>query len=262
MRLDLEPSLTVGARAPQHYLRQRSLVFTNLVDYSRSVSLVKGFDDKERVMNIRKSLLIASVLLLASAPAFAQDKGVDSQSTKIRDAGAGRASGANGSKQDTGTNGSGISWGRDKSRDPVRLPNPYRLTARRDSLIGAVADVMRDRKLIVDDAASKLDEGVIISQPYTFIKGAVVTQSELYRFATVENSDARGWTRGRYTLTVEVQAIDGTSCNVSVNAKIEGRTDGPSGAEWITLQSIGTAEQEFLAALLDNMGATPGKPKP
>src|SRR5260370_12382050 len=100
----------------------------------------------------------------------------------------------------------------------------------------------------------------MISQPYTFIKGAVVTQSELNRFARVENADARAWTRGRYTILVEVQAIDGVSSNVSVTAKIEGRTDGPTGAEWITLPTTGTAEQEFLGALIENItGANPGE---
>ncbi|PYS37499.1 MAG: hypothetical protein DMF71_18445 [Acidobacteria bacterium] len=224
--------------------------------------LVTKSSEEDGVMKYRTSLLIVLVVLLMAVSAFSQEKGVDTQSKQIRDAGTGRTSGANGGKQDTGTSGSGINWGADKTRETVRLPNPYRLTARRDSLLKAVEDVMRDRKLILDDAASKPDEGIIISQPYTFIKGAVVTQSELYRFANVDNLNARGWTRGRYTITVEVQAIDGTSCNVSVNAKIEGRTDGPSGAEWITLQSTGTAEQEFLAALLDNLGASPAKAKP
>jgi len=125
-----------------------------------------------------------------------------------------------------------------------------------------VADVMRDRKLILDDAASKPDEGIIVSQPYTFIKGTVVAQSELNRFAEIENSQARGWTRGRYTITVEVQPIDGTSSNISVNAKIEGRSDGPSGAEWITLQSKGTAEQDFLNALIDAIGGGSSSPQP
>ncbi|PYS58125.1 MAG: hypothetical protein DMF76_20215 [Acidobacteria bacterium] len=120
---------------------------------------------------------------------------------------------------------------------------------------------MRDRKLIVDDAASKPSEGIIISQPYTFIKGAVVTQSELSRFARLETAGARGWTRARYTITVEVQAIDGGSSNISVNAKVEGRTDGPTGAEWTTLQSTGAAEQDFLSALIENVtGSAPGKP--
>lgn len=239
-----------------------SLVFADLVDYSRIVSLVTKRSKEDRVMKYLMSLLVMSVVLIAAGSAFSQEKGVDSQSQKIRDAANGRSSGDNGGKQNTGTNGSGITWGRDKSHSVTRLPNPYRLTARRDSLLKAVEDVMRDRKLILDDAASKPDEGILISQPYTFIKGAVVTQSELYRFANVENSNARGWTRGRYTITVEVQAIDGTSCNVSVNAKIEGRTDGPSGAEWITLQTNGTAEQDFLAALLDSLGATAPGTKP
>jgi hypothetical protein len=55
-----------------------------------------------------------------------------------------------------------------------------------------------------------------------------------------------------------VQPIDGISANVSVNAKIEGRTDGPTGAEWTTLQSSGFAEQEFLSALIESVtGAGP-----
>jgi VCBS repeat-containing protein len=84
----------------------------------------------------------------------------------------------------------------------------------------------------------------------------------LNRYANIVNADARSWTRGRYTITVEVQSIDGTSANVSVNAKIEGRTDGATGAEWITLQSTGTAEQEFLSALIENVtGSAPG-PRP
>lgn len=198
------------------------------------------------------------LLALLSANALGQGKGVDKQGQRITDASSGRAPSSNGTKQDTGTSGSGINFGKDKTKTATLLPNPYRLTARRDVLLKAIADVMRDRKLIVDDAASRMSEGIVVSQPYTFIKGAVVTQPELSRYADVERSDARGWTRGRFTLTVEVQPIDGASANVSVNAKIEGRTDGPSGAEWITLQSTGVAEQEFLAALIENVtGASP-----
>jgi hypothetical protein len=207
-----------------------------------------------------KSILFALFFILVAAPAFAQEKGVDSQSQKVRDNGSSHTGGVNGGKTNVGTAGSGINFGKDKSAAVVRIDNPYRLTARRDVLLQAIVDLMRDRKLIVDDAASKLTEGIIVSQPYTFIKGAVVTQSELSRFAQVENSSARGWTRGRYTITVEVQQIDGTSANVSVNAKIEGRTDGASGAEWITLSSSGQAEQDFLGALIETVsGTAPGK---
>jgi hypothetical protein len=212
-------------------------------------------------MKFRASSLTFSLLLLIAPAALAQDKGVDTQSQKVREQGNSRSAGVNGGKTDVGS-GSGINFGRGKAPDAVVIPNPYRLTARRDALLKAITDLMRDRKLIVDDAASRPDEGIIVSQPYTFIKGAVITESELNRFANFESSDARGWTRARYTITAEVQPIDGTSANVSINAKIEGRTDGATGAEWITLQSNGTAEQEFLAALIESLGATPITVKP
>jgi hypothetical protein len=58
-----------------------------------------------------------------------------------------------------------------------------------------------------------------------------------------------------------VQPIDGNSANVSVNARIEGRTDGATGAEWTTLRSIGVVEDEFLSALITNItgGPPPGR---
>jgi hypothetical protein len=116
---------------------------------------------------------------------------------------------------------------------------------------------MAERQLVVDEAASRPSDGIIASQPYTFIKGAVVTQSELGRYADINTSNARGWTRGRFTLTVEVQPIDGNSANVSVNARVEGRTDGATGAEWVTLPSSGAAEEDFLSALITKITGTP-----
>lgn len=213
-------------------------------------------------MKYRAVLIALAFAIIGATSALAQEKGVDSQSQRIRDTGSNRAPANNGTKTDVGTTGSGINFGKDKTKAVVALPNPYRLTARRDVIMRTVADVMRDRKLIMDDAASKLNEGIIVSQPYTFIKGTVVAQSELNRFADVENSQARGWTRGRYTITVEVQPIDGTSSNVSVNAKVEGRSDGPSGAEWLTLQSKGTAEQDFLNALIEAIGGGSSSSRP
>jgi hypothetical protein len=206
--------------------------------------------------------LVLLVMALTATSAFGQGKGVDSQNQRITDNSSNRAPANNGAKQDVGTTGSGINFGKEKAVAIVAIPNPYRLTARRDSIIKAVEEVMRDRKLILDDAASKPDEGIMVSQPYTFIKGAVVSQSELYRYASIENSQSRSWTRGRYTITVEVQPIDGTSANVSVNAKIEGRTDGSSGAEWTTLPSTGFAEQDFLSALIENITGSSPAPKP
>lgn len=207
------------------------------------------------------TILTGVFLLTLAAPVVnAQEKGVDTQSQKVRDTGSSRSAGVNGNKTDVGTAGSGINFGKGKTKEIPALPNPYRVTARRDELLKTITDLMRDRKLIVDDAASRMSEGIIVTQPYTFIKGAVVAESEINRFADIETSTNRGWTRGRYTLTVEVQAIDGSSANVSVNAKIEGRTDGAIGAQWITLPSNGQAEQEFLSALVETMGGAPARP--
>jgi len=193
------------------------------------------------------------IVILTSAPSWSQGKGGDKQSERVRDNGI-RQAGDNGSKTDVGT-GRGMDFGRAPALPP--LPNPYRFSARRDVILKAITDVMRDRNLIVDEAASKPADGIIVSQPYTFIKGAVVTQAELGRYADISTSIARGWTRGRYTITVEVQPIDGNSANVAVNAKIEGRTDGATGAEWTTLNTVGLVEEEFLSALIENITGAP-----
>lgn len=193
------------------------------------------------------------ILLLSAVSAWSQGKGVDKTGERVRDSG---TAGSNGTKTDTGA-GRGIDFGKGRTPEVPPIPNPYRIAARRDAILSAIADVMRDRKLTVDEAVSKPAEGIIVSQPYTFIKGAVVTQSELGRYADVTTSSARGWTRGRYTITVEVQPIDGNSANVSVNAKIEGRTDGATGAEWTTLPSSGVVEEEFLSALITNITGAP-----
>ncbi len=198
------------------------------------------------------------MLMVCSLPAFAQAaKGVDKQNERVRDSGSDRQPGNNGNKTDTGA-GRGMDFGRGRTPETPPLPNPYRLTGRRDVIIAAVQDLMRDRKMVVDEVASKLSDGIIVSQPFTFTKGAVVSAGELSRYADVPQSAARAWTRGRYTMTVEIQPIDGTTANVVVNAKIEGRTDGPTGAEWATLRSTGLAEYEFLEGLITAVtGATP-----
>jgi hypothetical protein len=198
------------------------------------------------------------VLMVCSLPAFAQAaKGVDKQNERVRDSGSERTPANNGNKTDTGT-GRGFDFGKGRTPETAPLPNPYRLTGRRDVIINAVQDLLRDRKMVLDEVASKLSDGIIVSQPYTFTKGAVVSQAELSRYADVPLSAARAWTRGRFTLTVEILPIDGSTANVAVNAKIEGRTDGPTGAEWTTLRSTGLAEDEFLEGLVTAVtGTTP-----
>jgi hypothetical protein len=205
-----------------------------------------------------RMIAVLLMLMVCSLPAFAQAaKGVDKQNERVRDSGSDRQPGNNGNKTDTGA-GRGMDFGRGRTPETPPLPNPYRLTGRRDVIIAAVQDLMRDRKMVVDEVASKLSDGIIVSQPFTFTKGAVVSAGELSRYADVPQSAARAWTRGRYTMSVEIQPIDGTTAIVVVNAKIEGRTDGPTGAEWATLRSTGLAEDEFLEGLITAVtGAVP-----
>ncbi|MDT4967674.1 MAG: hypothetical protein QOJ64_2411 [Acidobacteriota bacterium] len=210
----------------------------------------------KKAREVKKLIGILFVLALASVAVFAQEKGVDKQNEGIRDAGNSRAPASNGSKQDNGA-GRGMDFGKGRSPAPPPVANPYRLAIKRDAILKAVEELMRDRKLVIDSAASRPDDGMLISQPYTFAKGAVVAQSELSHYAELSEATSRGWTRGRYTTIVEVQPIDGNNANVSVNVKIEGRTDGASGPEWVTLRSSGVAEEEFLIALIEKLTGAP-----
>ena len=210
---------------------------------------------------MKKLIAIVFLSSIVCVSAHAQGKGVDNQNQRVRDASVGRAPGTNGGNQDVGA-GRGMDFGKGRTPTVLPIPNPYRFTSRREVILKAVEDIMRDRKLILDTAASKPDEGVLVSQPYTFIKGAVVSQSELNRYADAPPTESRGWTRGRYTIIVEVQPIDGITSNVSVSAKVEGRSDGASGAEWVTLPSTGIAEQEFLSALIESVTGAPPPGQP
>lgn len=199
--------------------------------------------------------LFICVLLLSLAftsAVSAQEKGVDNQNDRIKDGSINRTPAVNGGKVDTGA-GRGIDFGKGKTEAAPPVPNPYKFTFQNDVLVKAAEELMRERKLVLDETVSKPAEGILVTQPFTFTKGSVVTTSELNRLAEVPRSEFRGWTRGRYTLIVEVLPVDGTSTNVSVNAKIEGRSDGVLGGEWVTLKSNGVAEQEFIIALVERL---------
>jgi len=215
-----------------------------------------------------KRLFSLAVIIFAFAASvsfsYAQGKGIDTQNKQIRDIGNSKGPGDNGNRQDTGS-GRGFDFGAGKTPDRIILSNPYRMPSKRDILVRTIADLMREQGLIVDEAASRASDGLVVSQPYTFAKGAVITGSQLTRYANIPREDIdTGWTRGRYTLRVEVQSIDGTYNNVNVTAKVEGRTETPLGANWLTLSSSGEVEQNFLNALVERVtGKAPNEvPKP
>ena len=106
-----------------------------------------------------------------------------------------------------------------------------------------------------------MKDGIIITQPFVFAKGAVISQNELNRYAILQANDSV-WTRGQFTLTIEVQSIDGVQNNVNVTAKVEGRSGNGLVSEWTTLQSSGAAEDELLAKLVEMItGNSPDAPQ-
>ena len=181
-----------------------------------------------------------SAFLLASSAAA--QKGVDTQTKTIKEEG-----------NKVTTRGNDVTrsfdWGKGKTKVRERLANPYKLNSRRDVLVTTIVDALREMKIVVDEASSRPGEGIIITQPFVFAKGAVVTQSELGRYGVLETYDS-SWTRAQYTLTIEIQPIDGIQNNVSVNAKVEGRRNGMI-SEWVTVRSSGVAEDDFLAKLIE-----------
>ncbi len=206
---------------------------------------------------MKKIIYLIFALGIFSTAAFAQ-KGIDTQTEKIKEAGKDSNPQTN-NQTNTPTNRT-FDWGKGKTKTRPPLANPYRLNARRDVLISDIIDVLKEKKIIVDEAASRMKDGLIVTAPYVFAKGSVITRNELNRYSVLPGSDTI-WNRGRYTLTIEVQSIDGIQNNVSVIAKVEGRSETGLSSEWTTLQSSGAAEDEFLSKLVGMItGTSPDEP--
>lgn len=195
-------------------------------------------------------------IVIFAAAAFGQ-KGVDPQTQEIR---------RETEKTNTGNNNGApparsFDWGKGKTKVRETLPNPYRMNSRRDVLLANIRDVLKERKILIDEAVSRPTTGILVTQPFVFAKGAVISQNEINRYAVLDTSETI-WTRGQFTLTIEVQSIDGVQNNVSVTAKVEGRSGNGLGSEWTTLQSSGIAEDEFLAKLVEIVtGNSPDAPQ-
>lgn len=180
----------------------------------------------------------------------AAQKGVDTQTQKIRD-----DAGKTTSRTTDATRS--FDWGKDKTRTRERLANPYQLNGRRDGLVMAVQNVLREKKMVIDEAASRPNEGIIITQPFIFGRGQVIATTELKRYGNLAFGDD-AWSRGQYSLIIEVQPIDGMRNNISVTAKVEGRSARGLSTEWVTVPSSGLAEEQFLVALVESVtGVSP-----
>lgn len=190
-----------------------------------------------------KTFLFAAFAVIVLPAFIFGQKGIDTQTQKIKEE-------TNKTTTWPTESSRSIDWGKGKTHVRERLANPYKLNSRRDVLVETITQVLKDRKIIVDEASSRLKDGIIITQPFVFAKGSVVAQNELNRYAVLPFGD-NAWSRGQYTLTIEVQPIDGIQNNVTVNAKIEGRGGNGLMSEWKTVPSSGLAEDEFLVKLVE-----------
>lgn len=203
---------------------------------------------------MKRSISTLFLAVLACGVAFGQ-KGIDTQTKTIKDD-------ANRGTARTTDATRSFDWGKGKTHVRDRLPNPYKLNSRRDVLMETIADVLKERKMIVDEASSRLKDGVIVTQPFIFARGPVIAQNELKRYGVLDYAD-NAWSRGRLILTIEVQSIDGVQNNVIVNAKIEGLAGNGLTSEWTSIRSSGLAEDEFLAKLIEAVtGVSPDAEKP
>ena len=193
-----------------------------------------------------KLTFAVSILIMIGVPyAFGQgtQKGIDPQTQKIKDEGnktVARPTDANRS----------FDWGKGKTPVRERLANPYKLNSRRDVLIETIREMLKEKRLVVDEQSSRPGDGIIVTQPFIVGKGPVIAQAELRRYGVLEYTDT-AWSRAQYSLTIEIQPIDGIANNVSVIAKIEGRSGNGLSTEWVTLPSSGLAEEEFLVKLVE-----------
>lgn len=204
---------------------------------------------------MKRLLWSSQLLLLLALVSFAQQKGIDTQTKTIKD------DTNKGTSRSTDATRS-FDWGKGKTQVRDRLPNPYKLNSRRDVLVETIAGVLRDKKMQIDEASSRLGDGIIVTQAVIFARGPVIAQNELKRYGIVDFGD-NAWSRARMTLTVEIQPIDGIQNNVSVNAKIEGLAGTGLTSEWTTVRSSGLAEEEFLIKLVETVtGVSPDDPKP
>jgi len=193
-----------------------------------------------------KLIFSAAILLticVSGAVAQSTQKGIDTQTQKIKDdtnKTVARPSDAN----------RAFDGGRGKTPGRDRLANPYKLNSRRDVLIETIREILKEKRLVVDEQSSRPADGIIVTQPFIVGKGPVISQAELRRLGVLNYADT-AWSRAQYSLTIEVQPIDGIANNVSVTAKVEGRSGNGLATEWVTVPRSGLAEEEFLIKLVE-----------
>src|SRR5687767_12503070 len=110
-------------------------------------------------MNFKYSILFLFAAAFVSA--VSAQKGVDVQTQKIKE-----GSNKTTSRETDATRS--FDWGKGKTQVRERLANPYRLASRRDVLVETIKQVIKDNKMLIDEASSRPADGILITQPIIF----------------------------------------------------------------------------------------------
>ena len=99
---------------------------------------------------MKKLFYTISAVVLFSFASHAQ-KGIDPQTQTIRDEGVKTT----GTQRSNNPPSKSIDFGKGKTKVRGQLANPYRMNSRRDVLIENVLEVLKERKLFVNESASR-----------------------------------------------------------------------------------------------------------
>jgi hypothetical protein len=142
----------------------------------------------------------------------------------------------------------------DKPKAEKPLPNPSILQASRDDLLKLVKQLLETREVALDkeDCNPANGECTLISKPVIFIKG-IQTRSQLEHYCEVPTATGRNWSKGRYTLRIQINPASTRTSQVGVYARFEGMTEALTGSQWVQLASKGELEDKLLRCIQDRL---------
>jgi len=131
---------------------------------------------------------------------------------------------------------------------PSTPPDPIKYIGRFDSIWNTELSVLNEMGLKIETVDR--GNGRIISKPYEFITGSL-SGSELAKIAHLPEVHANAvWVRGRYTVEVVTEIIQGNENKVTVLVSPQGLKRDLAGKEdWVDWASNGSIERRILGRL-------------
>lgn len=137
-----------------------------------------------------------------------------------------------------------------KPKPEEALPNPMIVPASRDEVRAIVRQMLETKGIPFDkdDCDAQTGECAILSKPLVFIKG-ITTKSQLEHYCEVPAADVRNWSKGRYTLRIQISPASPKTAQVGIYARFEGLVEDTIGSQWIPLSSKGELEDQLMRCL-------------